>query len=1321
MITFKALLHKRYGFLLPFLLPLFLVPSVASAETVSPTPWWGLSLSDQPTQLRVGGAVEQVQEIIATSGTRSVGGGEKKGVLFVLKVAGKRVGLFGTEEVVGEILPGLVVAEASHENIQKALEGPEFYGAGGVTVTGGPAGVAPLVVKSSDLASLEVTADGGTAVVQETVAGRGDGRLVLEAENLGDAPTSGTVTVTDRLPEGMTALGAEAGDGKEINSSPGPVDCTLSAKGKQVTCSHSEVPLPGCGGSIGAPSCPLPLRPFEQMVVRISVRVEKGAKTGELNTASVSGGGAVARTATHPIQIDGPERFGIEGYSFVPESFGGSSDTQAGSHPFQVTSVITANTTTPLSGEGEERPRTVALAKEDVAELPAGLLGNPAPFEQCTDAQFNTLTELKEDREEHEEFHEECPISSVMGIAVIHYSGTGQIHEVSAREPIYNMVPGPGEPARFAFHIGFVPVYLNASVRTGSDYGVTISSHNITQTSWLQSVKLTLWGVPDSPLHDGQRGIECLDEFGSCPASKVTNPPPFMIMPTSCEAPFSSTLHAASWGYGEHASEPAQATSEPEQLDGCNRLPFSPSIEAEPDSTDASSATGMSVDVHVPQEAELNPQGLAESSVRDITVALPPGIAVNPSASNGLEACSEGLVGYEGEEELPTVPGIKSLKFKPRLPGSFGSEEALQPGLNFCSNASKIGTVNIHTPLLAHELVGSVYLADQNANPFGSLIAMYIVAEDPVSGTLVKLPGKVALCQGAGEVIAGQSCGALGQLVTTFENSPQLPFEDAVLHFFGGERAPLASPAHCGVYTTQASFVSWSSNETVNSAAPFKIEHGPGGGPCPGTSLSFSPGLTGGATNLNAGAFSPFTLTMSRKDGEQNLQSVEAHLPPGLSGVLSNIQLCPEPQANLGECPSGSLIGESTIAVGVGGDPFTVSGGKFYLTGPYNGSGSCNVMESGCAPFGITFEVPAKAGPFDLKRNAANPAGEDACDCVIVRGKIEINPYTAALTITSDPPGSPYAIPTSIEGIPLEIQKVNAITTRGNFQFNPTNCAKMEVTGTIHSSENTTDKIGVPFQVTNCKDLAFTPKFKVSTNAKTSKAKGASLTATVSEPAGSLGTQANLTKVKVELPKDLPSRLTTLQKACTSKQFELNPANCPSESKIGYAKVNTPLLPVPLEGPVIFVSHGGEAFPSLTMVLQGDNVTIDIVGATYISKAGVTSTTFKTVPDQPFSSFTLTLPTGKYSALTALGNVCKEKLTMPTEFIAQNGAEIHQTTSIGVTGCAKTLTRSEQLKAALAACRKKDKKSKSKREQCEKAARKKFGAVKPKKKRNGKG
>ena len=181
-------------------------------------------------------------------------------------------------------------------------------------------------------------------------------------------------------------------------------------------------------------------------------------------------------------------------------------------------------------------------------------------------------------------------------------------------------------------------------------------------------------------------------------------------------------------------------------------------------------------------------------------------------------------------------------------------------------------------------------------------------------------------------------------------------------------------------------------------------------------------------------------------------------------------------------------------------------------------------------------------------------------------------------------------------------------------------------------------------------------------------------------PSGTQGIYADIAKVKVELPKALPSRLTTLQKACTAVQFEANPAGCPAASEIGTAVVHTPILSGTLSGPAIFVSHGNESFPSLTIVLQGDGVTIDLVGNTFIDKAGITSTTFRTIPDSPFSSFELTLPEGPHSALAANGNLCTQKLAMPNEFIAQNGAEIHETTKIAVTGCKKKVVRHERKK-----------------------------------------
>jgi hypothetical protein len=434
---------------------------------------------------------------------------------------------------------------------------------------------------------------------------------------------------------------------------------------------------------------------------------------------------------------------------------------------------------------------------------------------------------------------------------------------------------------------------------------------------------------------------------------------------------------------------------------------------------------------------------------------------------------------------------------------------------------------------------------------------------------------------------------------------------------------------------------------------PFNISSGPGGSPC-ASPLPFNPVLHASSSNIQAGAFTPLSTTMSREDGQQALQGVQLRFPPGLSGLLSGVALCGEAQANEGTCGPGSLIGETTVSVGLGGNPFAVKGGRVYITGPYKG-----------APFGLSIVNPAKAGPFDL--------GQGACDCVVVRAKIDVDPHTAQLMITTDNTG-PYRIPTILQGIPLQIKHVNVLVTRPGFTINPTNCSKMAITGSIVSTEGASSSLSVPFQVTNCATLKFAPKFQVSTSGHTSKVNGASLTTKLSYPSAPQGSQADISSVKVELPRQLPSRLTTLQKACLASVFESNPAKCPPQSIVGHAVVHTPLLPVPLTGPAYFVSHGGEAFPSLTIVLQGYGVTIDLVGTTFISKAGVTSTTFKSVPDTPFNTFELTLPQGPFSALAANANLCRAKLVMPTFFKAQNGAELHRSTRISVEGCANTLT-----------------------------------------------
>jgi hypothetical protein len=1214
---------------------LALIASPAFAETLEP--WWHLTSNARPTYLfHTGQERDEVQEITvkATGGTcDGLVSPETGCVLYV-----RREGLEGHE--------GSTFAkyDATHEELQEKLEG--LYGPGNVKVSGGPGdemGSKPYVITfTGELAdrsvklplvltnelgfklSLGGNPEGGSVKITQVTLGKSDGEIVATAVNVGDANTEGEITIADVLPKGVKAASIEA-------YANGQLECSLET----LTCHDGEK-----------------LAPFRPIEVHIGVDVQPGAKeTGEENRVSVTGGGAPPASTERPLVISSrPTPFGVDDYELIAEESGGGPDTQAGSHPFQLTTALVLDQGAPLSpGEslhGKPEVQPAGMTKDLSFKWPPGLIGNPNPLTRCKLAQF---------------FAQTCPEQSAVGAAeVLTYEPS---HEglLPITVPVYNMEPSTGEPARFAFYPAKVPVFVDVSVRTGSDYGVTVKVLNTTQTISFLASTVSVWGVPGESAHNPDRGA-CLDNdvvggssgLGVCHAFEQIAPPAFLQLPTVCSGqPLRTEGFGDSWEEPKPESEQRVFAGQPMvTLDGCNRLPFTPSIQVTPDGTAASSPTGMTVDVHVPQQESLNAGGLAESNPRGITVTLPEGVAVNPSGGDGLQACSESLVGYQRSEELQTIPGAQSTIFTPRLPGSItaleaGEQEPLNPGVNFCSNASKIGTATIKTPLLPNPVQGAVYLATQNANPFGSLIAMYLVAEDPVSGVLVKVAGSVHL-------------SSMGQLTATFENSPQAPFEDAELHFFGGERAPLATPSRCGPYTTTALFTPWSGNPPIDANSTFNITSGPNGQPCPGANLPFSPSLTGGATNLNAGLFSPLTGTFGREDGEQNVSGAQFHLPPGLSGLLSAVKLCGEAQANDGTCGPESLIGETTVSAGVGSDPVSVKGGRVYITGPYHG-----------APFGLSVVDPVKAGPFDLEHDTSNPSQDPPCDCIVVRAKIEINPITTALTITTNSESEGYAIPHFIDGIPVQIKKVNFLTTRPGFQFNPTNCEPMKMTATIYSDEGGSDNVAVPFQVTNCALLGFAPKLAVSTSAKTSRADGESLSVKLAYPSAPFGSQANIREVKVELPKALPSRLSTLQKACAAAQFHTDPAGCPAGSIVGHAKAITPVVPVPLEGPAYFVSNGSEAFPNLIIVLQGYGVTIDLVADTFIDKDGVTSSTFKVVPDQPVDTFELSLPEGPDSALAANGNLCKQKLVMPTEFLAQNGAVIDQNTHIAVEGCAK--------------------------------------------------
>ena len=1085
----------------------------------------------------------------------------------------------------------------------------------------------------------------------------GSGHLVLTVENVGDRAVDGAsspVMITDKLPPGIEAKRVVTADTiAGYTGERGAITCPTTLPSEAVTCRWAG---------------PEPLQPYEVLEITIEVEADTSPSAAG-NEVEVSGGegymcekltsnsggytgpfcglgersgvgnggfeggstGVAVPAATFDRGLEvGSEAtpFGVEQYELTPENEGGSLDTQAGSHPFQVTTAFSLN-------ENANPVKPPALVKDARFKWPSGLLGDPTAVSQCNEAEFSTVFGAG--------LTNSCPSNTVVGVASV----TIVLHKglpFSLLVPVFNLTPAPGEPARFGFVAFRTGVTIDTAVRTGGDYGVTVTVDNITETAAYLSSRVTIWGTPTDRLHDLSRGWGCVQggswnqgEYPPCAAANEKLGKPFLTLPTSCTGPLQTSVEVDSW------KEPGNfLTSGPTApmvgMTGCEHLPFGADLEVSPDSHNASTPTGLAVKVKVPQEASTNPNGLAAADVKDTTVTLPEGMTLNSAGAGGLQACSEPEIGYLPNES--TEP--EELRFTSGLPAP--REAAPEP---FCPEASKIGTVKITTPILAHPLEGAVYIAAQEENPFGSLLAMYLVAEEKESGVLLKLPGEVS------------PNPVTGQLTTTFKNTPQAPFEDLELHFFGGERAPLSTPPLCkGGYQTTASFTPWSGNSSVETSSEFAITSGPHGEACHNP-RPFAPTLTAGATNVQAGGFTRFTMTMSREDGDQQLQGVQLHMPPGLLGMLSTVPLCSEAQANTGTCGEASKIGETIVSVGVGSEPYTVTGGGVYITGPNHG-----------APYGLAIEEPAKAGPFDLENTTAH---HPACDCLVVRAKIEVDPLTAALTVTANSGSEEDAIPTMLEGIPLEIKHVNVTINRSDFTFNPTDCNKLSLTGSLSSAEGASSSLAVPFQVTNCAALAFKPTFAASTAAHNTRTEGASLKTTVTYPSTPQGSEADIAKVKVSLPAKLPARLSTLQKACTEQTFAANPANCPAAARVGEAKTSTPVLPNPLSGPAYFVSHGGTKYPELVIVLQGDNVTIDLHGETAISKSGVLTSTFNAVPDAPFSSFELNLPEGAYSALTANGaNLCKAgSLTMPTELTAQDGAVIKQSTKVKITGCPK--------------------------------------------------
>lgn len=857
------------------------------------------------------------------------------------------------------------------------------------------------------------------------------------------------------------------------------------------------------------------------------------------------------------------EGFGIEPGSFTTTA----TSTQAGAHDDFTTNFK-------LNTDAEGLP--IDNVKDIVVDLPPGIVGNPTSAPKCFASKLAPASEFN------------CPPDSQVGRVDLNFLLYGFVFRTSF--PVWNMAQRGVKPAELGFKVVIPAIFASVSVRPG-DYGLRTVIQNIPTTFPLISSSLTLWGNPPDSSHDSGRGSNCYVVEGElfCAGEgrpSGQSPAAFMRNPTECGVQQTATVTVDSW---QNPSDKITTTTAPAPMTGCDKLSFNPDMSLQSGSRSAGQATGLTVDLSVPQSGD--PDDLGTPDLKKAVVTLPPGMTINPAAAGGQQGCAPAQIGI-GSNDPPT-----------------------------CPDASQLGSVRIKTPVLEEELEGSVYLAKQQENPFGSLLALYLAVKGP--GFYLKLPGKIDLNQ------------STGQITTTFENTPQLPFEELHLSLRGGPLAPLITPSACGTYTARAELTSWSSSTPVQLESPIMIDQGCANG-------GFSPGLQAGTADPSGGSFSPFTLRVTRADGQQNVSSIEAKLPKGLLAKLAGIPTCADAQASTGDCPAASQVGTTTVGAGGGSNPvFVPEAGKaptaVYLAGPYKG-----------APYSLVVKVPAQAGPFDL-------------GTVVVRNGLYIDPETTQVTTKSDP------LPQMLQGIPVAYRDIRVEVNRPGFTINPTNCAPMSVEATIGGSGGATASPSVPFRAANCERLGFAPKLALRlSGAPPRRGANPALRATVTPASG----DANIGKASVILPGTELLEQGHIKTVCTRVQFA--GGQCPAGSIYGHAKAWTPLLDQPLEGPVYLRSNGGERkLPDLVADLNGQ---IHVVLVGYIDSvkrhgSPRIRTRFLSVPDAPVSRFVLEMQRGKKSLLANTTNLCKAKPRAEAALAGQNGKRSETRPLVKVSGC----------------------------------------------------
>jgi hypothetical protein len=895
----------------------------------------------------------------------------------------------------------------------------------------------------------------------------------------------------------------------------------------------------------------------------------------------------------------------------------GETFSQAGAHPFDVGTVFKLNTM--LSPRQFEAENGLLVSSESPlrnvkVEAPAGFVGNPTATPRCSLADFLLSSSWGPGAA--------CPAASQVGIAVtdINYLGLELLHWKSA---IYSLKPRKGEPALFGFKVTFVPTLVVPSLRSEGDYGFDFNVKDVDRTLPVQGNEFTLWGVPADPAHDDERNDQpqvdpqCNGGDPSrelpCPANVPEKP--FLTDPVDCvHGPFFLHTEVQAWGGQSDGASFVTHDDEgnPIGVTRCDRVPFEPSMSSLLTTDNAETATGLDFELTMPTAGIENPEGLAQSYLKEAVVKLPEGVTVNPSAAEGLGVCSKAQFAKE------TVSS--------------------QPGEG-CPNQSKVGNIDIQSPLLEPgELVeGALYLGTPDdpttteaeaENPFDSLLALYLVAKLPDRGVMVKLAGKVA------------PDPVTGQITTTFENLPQLPFSSFKLHFREGARAPLVSAPTCGSHATEGRFVPYSDpGNSVPLSSGSLIRKGVGGASCPSAGLPpFHPAFRAGSVNNNAKSYSPFDMRLTRQDGEQDMTKFSSVLPPGVLGTLKGVAKCPnraisQAKSKTGReelanpsCPRDSEIGHILAGAGVG-SVLTYVSGKAYLGGRYRGD-----------PLSVIVITPAVAGPFDV-------------GTVVTREALTLNPETAEVEVDgsrSDP------IPHILQGIPLKVRDLRVYVDREHFILNPTSCDPSKAHATLFGSyldvfspaDDRPFDMQTGYQAANCRNLGFRPKLKIGLNGGSKRGSHPALRAVLS----ARPKDANIGSAVVTLPKSAFLDQAHIRTICTRVQFAAH--HCPEGSEYGYAKAWTPLLEEPIEGPV-YLRSSSHKLPDLVVHLQG-LVDVDVVSRIDSFKGGLRSS-FETVPDAPVSRFVLTMQGGDHGLVVNSQNLCAGTNRAEARFSGQNG------------------------------------------------------------------